>query len=238
VERSFIHDFSWHGRRMLGLVHLTTGEIKWAFDRAADPKPIDWIDICRRASADADQRRGLARTERKKRCRRRLRCLQDPKASGAKLNEANRANLSEAVDACMVRKPGLGFEDVMTLTRLLTADEAAETLAGLDLTRDETLTLIDDCVTARRLYAGKHQAHAERLRATPDPDEMWTKLAELAIHIGASDEHDREAIRRMSVALGARIRRHEYEQQSTSRRGDKEAGRAEAIAGSSHLYCV
>ena len=127
----------------------------------------------------------------------------------------------------------------MTLIRLLTADEAAETLAGLDLTRDESLTLIDDCVTARRLYAGEHQAHAERLRATPDPDEMWTKLAELAIHIGASDEHDREAIRRMSVALGARIRRHEYEQRSTSRRGDKEAGPLSGrSAGSSHLCCV
>jgi hypothetical protein len=163
VERSFIADLSWRGRRTLGLVHLSNGDIKWAFDHPADPKPIDWIDICRRASADADQRRGLARTERKKRCRRRLRCLQDPKASGAKLSEANRANLSEAVDAYMVREPGLGFEEVMTLTRLLTADEAAETLTGLDLTRDETLTLIDDCVTARRLYAGKHQAHAERL---------------------------------------------------------------------------
>ena len=229
MERSFIADFSWRGRRTLGLVYLPNGGVKFAFDRAADPKPIDWIDICRRVSADADQRRNGARAERKKRRRRRLRRLQDPKASAAKLSEANRANLSEAVDAYMVREPGLGFEDVMTLIRLLTADEAAKTLAGLDLTREETLTLIDDCVTARRLYAGKHQAQAERLRATPDPDEMWTKLAELAIHIGASDEHDREAIRRMSVALGARISRHEYEQQSTSRRGDKEAGRSEAI---------
>jgi hypothetical protein len=229
VERSFIADFSWRGRRTLGLVYLPNGDVKWAFDHPADPRPVDWIDICRRASADADQRRDLARTERKKRRRRRLRRLQDPKTSAAKLSEANRAELSEVIDAYMVREPELGFEDVMTLIRLLTADEAAETLAGLDLTRDESLTLIDDCVTARQLYAGEHQAHAEALRATPDPDEMWTKLAELAIHIGASDEHDREAIRRMSVALGARIRRHEYEQQSTSRRGDKEAGRSEAI---------
>ena len=57
MERSFIADLSWRGRRTLGLVHLTNGDVKWAFDRPAGPKPIDWLDICRRASADADQRR-------------------------------------------------------------------------------------------------------------------------------------------------------------------------------------
>jgi hypothetical protein len=233
VERSFIHDFSWPGRRMLGLVHLPNGGVKFAFDRAADPKPIDWIDICRRASADADQRRARARAEWKKR-RRRAAAEADRTALSeaqfrAKLSEANRAKLGEAVDAYMAREPGLRAEDVITPLMLLSSEKATETFAYLDLPTDETLILIDDCVRARRLYAGKHQAHAERLRATPDPGKMWTRLAELATYIGGSDEHDRDAIRRMSVALGARIRRHKYEQQSTSRRADKEAGRSEAI---------
>ena len=130
---------------------------------------------------------------------------------------------------------------VITLLMLLSSEEATETFAYLDLPTDEALILIDDCVTARRLYAGKHQAHAETLRATPDPDQMWMKLAELAIHIGASDKHDREAIRTMSVALGARIRRYEYEQQSTSRRGDKACACCPLSGegcGSSHLCCV
>ena len=35
MERSFIADLSWRGGRTLGLVHLTTGDIKWAFARAA-----------------------------------------------------------------------------------------------------------------------------------------------------------------------------------------------------------
>jgi hypothetical protein len=35
VERSFIADLSRRGRRTLGLVNRTTGDIKWAFDRAA-----------------------------------------------------------------------------------------------------------------------------------------------------------------------------------------------------------
>ena len=83
---------------------------------------------------------------------------------------------------------------------------------------------------AREIDAGKHQAQVERLRTTPSDDEMWTKLAELAVHIGASDEHDIEAIRMMGVALGYRRRHHEYERLSTSRRGDKAAARSEAIA--------
>jgi hypothetical protein len=54
VERSFIADLSWRGRRTLGRVYLPNGDVKWAFDRAADPEPIDWIGRCREAATEAD----------------------------------------------------------------------------------------------------------------------------------------------------------------------------------------
>jgi hypothetical protein len=164
VERSFIHDFSWHGRRVLGLVHLPNGGVKFAFDRAADPKPIDWIDICRRASADADQRRNDARAERKKR-RRRAAAKADREANRAKADKANQAKLCEAVDAYLANKPDPDFEDVITLLMLLTSEKAAQVFADLELLEDETLILIDDCVTARQFANGERKT-----RATPDPE--------------------------------------------------------------------
>ena len=167
MERSFIHDFSWPGRRTLGLVHLPNGDVKWAFDRPADPKPIDWIDICRRASADADQRRNDARAERKKRRRRAAAKADRTTLSQAQfqtnLSEANRAKLGEAVDAYMAREPELSVEDVITLLMLLRSEKATGTFAYLDLPTDETLTLIDDCVTARQFANGERKT-----RATPD----------------------------------------------------------------------
>jgi hypothetical protein len=162
VERSFIHDFSWPGRRVLGLVHLPNGGVKFAFDRAADPKPIDWIDICRRASADADQRRNDARAERKKR-RRRAAAKADREANRAKADKANQAKLCEAVDTYLANKPDPDFEDVITLLMLLTSKKAAQVFADLDLLKDETLVLIDDCVTARQFANGERKT-----RATPD----------------------------------------------------------------------
>jgi hypothetical protein len=165
VERSFIHDFSLPGRRTLGLVHLPNGDVKWAFDRPADPKPIDWLDICRRVSADADQRRARARAEWKKRRR-----SAAAKADRTALSEANRAKLGEAVDAYMAREPELGVEDVITLLMLLSSEEATETFAYLDLPTAETLTLIDDCVKARQFANGERKTQAtsdreRRLRA-------------------------------------------------------------------------
>ena len=167
MGRTFISDFSWPGRRIVGLAHLPNGGVKFAFDRAADPKPIDWIDICRRVSADADQRRARARAEWKKR-RRSAAAKADRTALSeaqfqAKLSEANRAKLGEAVDAYMAREPELGVEDVITLLMLLRSEEATETFAYLDLPTAETLTLIDDCVRARQF------ANSERkTRATSD----------------------------------------------------------------------
>ena len=105
-------------------------------------------------SADADQRRARARAEWKKR-RRSAAAKADRTALSeaqfqAKLREANRAKLGEAVDAYMAREPELGVEDVITLLMLLSSDEATETFAYLDLPTAETLTLIHDCVEARR----------------------------------------------------------------------------------------
>jgi hypothetical protein len=170
AERSFIHDFSWPGRRVLGLVHLPNGGVKFAFDRAADPKPIDWIDICRRVSADGDQRRARARAEWKKR-RRRAAAEADRTALSeaqfrAKLSEANRAELDEAVDAYMADQPELGVEEVITLLMLLSSEKATETFAYLDLRTDETLNLIDDCVTVRQIanFVRKARATSDRER--------------------------------------------------------------------------
>jgi hypothetical protein len=174
VERSFIADFSWRGRRTLGLAHLPNGDVKWAFDHPADPKPIDWIEICRRVSADADQRRARARAEWKKRRRRAAAEADRTTLSEAqfqtKLSEANRAKLGEAVDAYMAREPQLGVEDVMTLLMLLSSEEATEAFAYLDLPTDETLTLINDCVKARQFANGERKTRAtsdreRRLRA-------------------------------------------------------------------------
>ena len=174
MERSFIADFSWRGRRTLGLVHLPNGDVKWAFDRPADPKPIDWYDRCRRASADADQRRNDARAERKKRRRRAAAKADRTTLSQAQfqtnLSEANRAKLGEAVDAYMAREPELSVEDVITLLMLLSSEEATETFAYLDLPTDETLILIDDCVRARQFANGERKTrltsdHERRLRA-------------------------------------------------------------------------
>ena len=174
MERSFIADLSWHGRRVLGLVHLPNGGVKFTFDRPADPKPIDWLDICRRASADADQRRNDARAERKKRRRRAAAKADRTTLSQAqfqtKLSEANRAKLGEAVDAYMAREPQLSVEDVITLLMLLSSEEATETFAYLDLPTDETLILIDDCVKARQFANGERKTRAtsdreRRLRA-------------------------------------------------------------------------
>jgi hypothetical protein len=104
------------------------------------------------------------------------------------------------------------------------AEEATKTFAK------KAPFLIDDCVEAREIYAFKHQAQVERLRNIPSDEEMLTKLAEVAVYIGESYEHDIEAIRMMGVALGYRRRHHEYERLSTSRRGDRAAARSEAIA--------
>jgi hypothetical protein len=174
VERSFIADFSWRGRRTLGLVHLPNGDVKWAFDRPADPKPIDWLDICRRVSADADPRRARARAEWKKRRRRAAAEADRTTLSQAqfqtKLSEANRAKLGEAVDAYMAREPQLGVEDVMALLMLLSSEEATETFAYLDLPTDEALILIGDCVMARQIANGERKTRVtsdreRRLRA-------------------------------------------------------------------------
>jgi hypothetical protein len=174
VERSFIADFSWPGRRTLGLVYLPNGDVKWAFDRPAGPKPIDWIGRCREAVTDADQRRNDARAERKKRHRRAAakadRTALNKAQFQAKLSEANRAKLGEAVDAYMAREPEVGVEDVITLLMLLSSEEATETFAYLDLPTDETLTLIDDCVKARQFANGERKTrvtpdHERRLRA-------------------------------------------------------------------------
>ena len=167
MERSFIADFSWRGRRTLGLVHLPNGDVKWAFDRPAEPKPIDWLDICRRVSAEADQRRAHARAEWKKRRRRAAakgdRTTLSQAQFQTKLSEANRAKLGEAVDAYMAREPQLGVEDVIALLMLLSSEDATETFAYLDLPTDETLTLIHDCVKARQFANGERKT-----RATPD----------------------------------------------------------------------
>ena len=174
MERSFIHDFSWRGRRTLGPIHLPNGDVKWAFDRPADPKPIDWYDRCRIAWADAEQRRARARAEWKKRRRRAAAEADRSTLSQAQFqtnrSEANRAKLCEAVDAYLDREPQLGLEDVMALLMLLSSEEVTETFAYLDLPTDETLILIDDCVTARQLANDERKTrltsdHESRLRA-------------------------------------------------------------------------
>ncbi len=169
MARIFIADFKWPGRRVLGLVHLPNGGVKFAFDRAPDPKPIDWIDISRRASADADQRRNDGRAERRKR-RRRAAAKVDREANRAKADKANQAKLCEAVDAYLANRPDPNYEDVITLLMLLTSEKAAQVFADLNLLEDETLILIDDCVTARQFANGERKTRAtsdreRRLRA-------------------------------------------------------------------------
>ena len=78
----------------------------------------------------------------------------------AKRSKANRAKLCEAVDAYLASEPDPGFEDVITLLMLLSSEEAAETFAYLDLPKDETLILIDDCVTARQIANGERKTLA------------------------------------------------------------------------------
>jgi len=211
VKRTFIADFSWQGRRTLGLVHLTNGDVRWAFDRPADPKPIDWIDICRRASADADQRRNDARAERKKR-RRRAAAKADRTALSeaqfqAKLSEANRAKLGEAVDAYMAREPELGVEDVMALLMLLSSEEATETFAYFGLPTDETLTLIDDCVKARQRKTPstsdrERALHAISRRGDRTAAIGWLKSS--VLRLSGSPNIKRAAIL-CSAVLGAEI---------------------------------
>ena len=89
--------------------------------------------------------------------------------------------------------------------------------------------LIDDCVEARQIDAGKHQAQVARLREAPDYEKMLGTLAAWKEALSPLDEHETEAIRMMGVALGDRRRRLEYERLSTWRRGDKAAARSEAI---------
>jgi hypothetical protein len=111
--------------------------------------------MCRRVSADADQRRARARAEWKKR-RRRAAAKADREANRAKADKVNRAKLCEAVDAYLAIKPDPDFEDVITLLMLLTS-KAAQVFADLNLLEDETLILIDDCVTARQIANGERK---------------------------------------------------------------------------------
>jgi hypothetical protein len=91
AQRSFIGDLSRRGRRTLGRVRLTTGDVKWAFDRAADPKPIG---RCREATTDIDQRRNGARTERKKRRRRAAAKAQRPALEAVACRRRRRRRLA------------------------------------------------------------------------------------------------------------------------------------------------
>ena len=142
------------------------------------------------------------------------------------------ARMKEAAQAHVSRLKHAAAEEGAAIQAFAKRVEeaAAEALTKIAPLDTKAPFLIDDCVEARQIHAGKHQAQVERLRKAPSEEEMWTKLAELAVYIGASNEHDKEAIRMMSVALGDRLRRQKYDLRSTSRRGDETAAHSEAIA--------
>ena len=142
------------------------------------------------------------------------------------------ARMKEAAQAHVSRLKHAAAEEGAAIQAFAKRVEeaAAEALTKIAPLDTKAPFLIDDCVEARQIHAGKHQAQVERLRKAPSEGEMWTKLAELAVYIGASNEHDKEAIRMMSVALGDRLRRQKYDLRSTSRRGDETAAHSEAIA--------
>ncbi len=123
------------------------------------------------------------------------------------------------------------------LDRLSTSNEAAEAFTALALSEAKGLTFVKDCLTAHRLDKGEHKRQVERLRSVPDHKKMEAKLNALEKYIGASTEHDLEAVRMMRVALYYRQLHHEEDLRSTSRKGDKASARSRAIGWLKESVC-
>ncbi len=115
------------------------------------------------------------------------------------------------------------------LGRLSASRFAAQAFAALALPESKGLILIDDCVEARRIDAGKHKAQVEGLGREPNYKKLQAKLESLVKDLGVLPEHVREAFGVIRIALFYRHLDREYNRRSTSRKGDKWPAQSRAI---------